>query len=143
MDWRRPAAPTDEERALVARYMDASDRADVQGLAALLHDEVRFAMPPTPGTWVGRDRVVGSWIEGGFGGPDFRDFRTVATSVNLQPAVACYLKPPGDETYRAMAIDVLGSRDGLVDDITTFDAKVFPGLGLAEVFDSADGRDVH
>src|SRR3954469_10721748 len=31
---------------------------DVRGLAALMHEDVRFSMPPTPGVWTGRSTVV-------------------------------------------------------------------------------------
>src|SRR5690348_17738376 len=55
-------------RQLVRRYADAGVAADVAGIAALLRDDVRFAMPPTPGLHVGRDAVVRTWVEDGFEG---------------------------------------------------------------------------
>jgi RNA polymerase sigma-70 factor (ECF subfamily) len=53
-------------RELVRRYTDASVATDVAGLAALLRDDVRCSMPPTPGLYVGRDAVVNDWVESGF-----------------------------------------------------------------------------
>ena len=44
-------------RELVRRYTDASVATDIDGLAALLRDDVRCSMPPTPGLYVGRDAV--------------------------------------------------------------------------------------
>ena len=52
-------------RELVRRFTDASVAKDVDGLAALLRDDVRCSMPPTPGLYVGRDTVVNDWIEDG------------------------------------------------------------------------------
>src|SRR4051812_41582153 len=54
----------EETRALVRRYTDASVATDIEGVAALLRDDVRCSMPPTPGLYVGRDAVVRDWIRG-------------------------------------------------------------------------------
>jgi RNA polymerase sigma-70 factor, ECF subfamily len=50
--------------------------------------------------------------------------------VNRQPAVACYLRRPGEDDYRAMAIDVLRIEEGQVAEIITFPSGVFPAFGL-------------
>jgi hypothetical protein len=55
-------------------------------LAALLRDDVRCSMPPTPGLYVGRDTVLNDWIESGF--ESMTGLRAVLTSANRQPAVA-------------------------------------------------------
>jgi RNA polymerase sigma-70 factor (ECF subfamily) len=129
-EWAPGAEPTAAERELLDRYVELSERADVQGLAALLHEDVRFTMPPQPGTWVGRDRVVGSWVEGGFGEGMFGSMRCVVTRANGQPAVACYVRRPGDDAYTPLAIDVLRIEDGSVKDITTFDGAL---LGMFDL----------
>jgi RNA polymerase sigma-70 factor (TIGR02960 family) len=129
-EWAPGAEPTAAERELLDRYVELSERADAQGLAALLHEDVRFTMPPQPGTWVGRDRVVGSWVEGGFGEGMFGSMRCVVTRANGQPAVACYVRRPGDDTYTPLAIDVLRIEDGAVTDITTFDGAL---LGMFDL----------
>jgi RNA polymerase sigma-70 factor (ECF subfamily) len=56
--------------------------------------------------------------------------RTLATRVNRQPAVANYVKAPGADHYRALALDVLRIEDGAIADITTFDGRLFASLGL-------------
>ena len=56
--------------------------------------------------------------------------RCVLTRSNGQPAVACYVRKPGDDAFRPLAIDVLRLEDGLVADITTFDGGVFARFGL-------------
>ncbi len=130
IEWA-PGTDTDAaQRALVQRYIEASERGDADGLAAVLHEEVRFAMPPQAGVWTGRDTVVGSWVDGGFGTEDFGEMRCRVTSANRQPAVACYLRRPGEARHRALAVDVLRIEEGLVADILTFPAAMFPALAL-------------
>ena len=125
--------PDAEERALVQRYVDASERGDVQAIAQLLSDDVRFSMPPEPGSWTGRDAVVGGWVEGGFGSPSFGDFRCVVTRANRMPAVACYLRKPGESEYRAFAVDVLKIEDGRIAEITAFDIRpMLDAFGLPQ-----------
>ena len=129
-EWAPSAEPTAAERELLDRYVELSERADAHGLAALLHEDVRFTMPPQPGTWVGRDRVVGSWVEGGFGEGMFGSMRCVVTRANGQPAVACYVRRPGDDAYTPLAIDVLRIEEGAVKDITTFDGALLGMFAL-------------
>jgi RNA polymerase sigma-70 factor (ECF subfamily) len=87
-------------------------------------------MPPAPEWWVGRDAVVASWVEGGFGSPSFGELRGVPTRANRQPALAAYVRRPGDSQYRAFAIDVLRVEDGLIADVIAFRPDVFPAFGL-------------
>ncbi|MGE3140484.1 MAG: RNA polymerase subunit sigma-70 [Thermoleophilia bacterium] len=129
-DERAPDAdPTEEERALVARYIAASERDDVEGLAAMMAEDARFSMPET---WVGRDTIVKSWVEGGWGSAEFGRIRCVATRANMQPAVANYLQRPGDDAYRAMAMDILRIEDGVIMDIDTYGPDVFAAFGLPD-----------
>lgn len=109
-----------EEAELLRRYMDATERGDAAGLAALLRDDVRFAMPPEPGVFIGREVVVQAWVEGGFGTADFGDIRSVLTRANRMPAIANYVRMPGAVAYRPIALDVLTIEDGLISDVTTF-----------------------
>ena len=122
--------PTAQERALIARYMEAAERGDVAALADIMHEELRFSMPPEPGVWTGRDNVVGGWVSGGFGSPEFGDLRLRLTYANRQPALANYHRKPGEDVWRALAVDVLRIADGRVIDIVMFDAPVFASLGL-------------
>ena len=128
--WQPGSAVTSAERELLASYLDCSERADVEGLAALLHDDVRFSMPPYPGVWAGRRNVVQGWVDGGLGSESFGRMRCALTRSNGQPAVACYVRKPGDAAYKALAIDVLRLERGLVADIVTFDGSVFERFGL-------------
>ncbi len=129
--WQYATEPTAAERELLARYLECGERADAEGLAALLHEDVRFSMPPAPGVWTGRSTVVQTWIDGGFGAETFGSLRCVPTRANGQPAVAAYVRKPGDTTYEPLALDVLRVRDGFVTEIVTFDGAVLEHFDLA------------
>jgi RNA polymerase sigma-70 factor (TIGR02960 family) len=131
-EWAPDTDATTAERELLDRYVEYSETPDPLALKRLLSEDVRFSMPPTPGVWEGRDTVVGSWIEGGFGSETFGSLRCLVTRANRQPAVACYVRRPGDDGYSAMAIDVLRIVDGAVAEIITFDGSVFGWFGLPE-----------
>jgi RNA polymerase sigma-70 factor, ECF subfamily len=131
VEWRSDADATDEERALLQRYLEANDRGDAAAMIELLREDALFAMPPKPEWWVGREAIVAGWVEGGFGSPSFGDFRSVATRANGQPAAACYLRQPGEPEYRAFALDVLRVEDGAVAEVIAFDLEPFlDALGL-------------
>jgi len=137
--WQHAAEPTAAERELLARYVECSERADADGLAALMHEDVRFSMPPTPGVWTGRSTVVQGWIDGGFGSEAFGSMRCVVTGANGQPAVAGYVRKPGDAVYEPLAIDVLQVQDGVVTEIVTFDRAVFEHFDLPATLSAAVG----
>ena len=87
-------------------------------------------MPPQPGVWQGRDCVVQSWIDGGFGSEAFGSLRCLITRANRQPAVANYVKRPEEAAHLPMALDVLRIQDGALIDIVTFGPEVFPAFDL-------------
>lgn len=127
LDWSAQGRSelSDDERKLVSAYVRAHETLDIDGLAALLRADLRFAMPPQPGVWVGRDATVQGWIDGGFGKGEYVDWTCRVTTANGQPAVAMYLRRPGSAIYEAFALDVLRVEDGLVAEIVTFDGDVF------------------
>jgi RNA polymerase sigma-70 factor (ECF subfamily) len=130
-EWAPGLDPTEAERTLLQRYVDATERGDPDAFVELLREDVRFSMPPEPGTWVGRHTVVNSWVEGGFGAAWFGDFQCVITRANRMPAVACYHRKPGASEYRAFALDVLRIEDGQIAEVTAFSiAPVLEALGL-------------
>jgi RNA polymerase sigma-70 factor (ECF subfamily) len=129
-DWPADVDATAAERELLARYLEHSEQPNPDALKELLSEDVRFSMPPEPGIWEGRDEVVGSWVTGGFGTGMFGSLRCVLTRANRQPAVACYVRRPGDEHYSPLAIDVLRVTDGAVAEIVTFGADVFDRFAL-------------
>jgi RNA polymerase sigma-70 factor (ECF subfamily) len=132
LEWAAGTDPDEAERALLQRYMEATERGDAQAVAAILSDDVRFSMPPEPGLYVGRDVVVGSWVQGGFGAEWFGRFRCMPTRANRQPAVACYLRHPGESDFRLLAIDVLRIENGAIAEIMGFGVEALSAFGLPE-----------
>jgi RNA polymerase sigma-70 factor (ECF subfamily) len=117
---------TAQENALLRRYMAVHEQFDVATWAQLLRNDVRVTMPPEPLCYDGRDTL---WplLERALA---MGDWRLVPTRANRQPAAACYLRRPGDTEYRAYKLDVLRVGDGLIAEITTFGARLFPEFGL-------------
>jgi RNA polymerase sigma-70 factor (ECF subfamily) len=133
VDWAPSARPTEQEQAVLRRYMAAVERADLAAVADLLAEDVRATMPPYPMWYLGRDTVMAtlkaSW--------DPRlphyvgRFQMVATRANGQPAVAAYVRGPGDCVHRAFGIAVLRIEDGRIAEITAFhDPGLFPAFAL-------------
>src|ERR671910_438020 len=135
-DW--PADATAVEQDLLARYVDCTERVDLDGLAALLHEDARFSMPPEPGIWTGKKAVVTCWAEGGFGSDAFGSVRCVTTRANGQPAVAVYVRLPGASEYTALTLEGLRFRDGAVADVVNFDRSIFPHFGLPATLDTVE-----
>jgi RNA polymerase sigma-70 factor, ECF subfamily len=131
LDWTPGTDPSREERELLRRYMDATERGDTVGIVELLREDAFFTMPPEPQWYVGAEAIVESWVQGGFGDDSWGHLRCVLTRANAQPAVACYVKRAGDSEYRPLALDVLRIEDGAVAEITAFPlAPLLKVLGL-------------
>ncbi|GAA4985188.1 RNA polymerase sigma-70 factor (ECF subfamily) [Nonomuraea thailandensis] len=133
LDWRTPATHelSDDERGVVKSYMDAHERNDLDGLTALLRDDLRFAMLPEPDTLVvmAKDAVDG-WVAGGLFQRGYDDWRCIPTTVNLMPAAALYRRIPGDPEHRLYNIAVLHIVGGKIAELTGFDAAGKPWLSL-------------
>ena len=115
-----PQAIGEDEMLLAKRYADATERLDTEALTRLLRDDARFSMPPSPSAYVGNRAIVQACVEGGFGQAPYDDFKCVVTSANRLPAVACYVRQPGDTHYRPFMIDVLRIESGGVAEILAF-----------------------
>jgi RNA polymerase sigma-70 factor (ECF subfamily) len=133
LDWRSPATHelSDDERGVVKSYIDAHERNDLDGLTALLRDDLRFAMLPDPGTVIrGAQDAVDGWVSGGLFQRGHDDWRGITTTVNRMPAAVLYLRAPGDPEYRLFAVAVLHIADGKIAELTGFDATGKPWLEL-------------
>jgi RNA polymerase sigma-70 factor, ECF subfamily len=122
---RRPAWPAglnagEEEKLLLQRYVAATEANDLRALALLMRTDLRSSMPPNPFTCAGLKPSLDAWIEGGFGSESLGEFRCVLTRANHLPAVACYLRAPGESAFKPLALDVLEIEDGKIVEITTF-----------------------
>ncbi len=132
-DGPRPTTDEDalaaEEAALVARYVQAWEAADVDALVALLREDARMTMPPTPSWYLGRE-AIGTFLSSFFGGEAGADTLLVPTRANRQPALAIYSRRSAD-FYRALAVKVLTVDGGKIAAITGFtDTTLFAFFGL-------------
>jgi RNA polymerase sigma-70 factor, ECF subfamily len=137
---RKPAWPAGEdpsvaERELLKKIVDASEKADLDAFASIIRDDAVFRMPPQPDIVVGRDTILKAWVDGGFGSDRFGRLGCILTRANLQPAVANYVRRPGDTAWQALALDVLRIEDGLITEIVTFAGPVFSRFGLPLTMD--------
>ncbi|GAB2610089.1 RNA polymerase subunit sigma-70 [Kribbella endophytica] len=133
------ASPSAGEQALVAKYIAAFEAGDAAGLAALMHEDVRVTMPPYPFWYSGRSRAEQVFAANfAPGGPVNRGaWRFVAVGFNRQPAVAAYLRSPGDDRFRPFAVTVFRVEAGLVAEMTAFEGVDFALLGLPGYLASA------
>lgn len=126
-EWKAPAEVTEEERQVLERYIAAMAGDDLEAMAALLREDVRVAYPQIPIWSESRDTFIETSAEEAPPG----EYRFVATSANLQPAVAIYLKAPDDDRFRIVALEVLTVRDGRITEIVDYDLPdLYPLFGL-------------
>jgi RNA polymerase sigma-70 factor (ECF subfamily) len=119
--------PSDEERALLERFIDAHERYDAAGAIAIAAQDLRITMPPFPYLFEGIE-VIGPLLDRAL---REGEWRLVPTWANRMPTAASYLRKPGDTAFRAFKFDVLRIDGGLVAEITTFGPELFPAFGLA------------
>lgn len=127
------AQPGDQSlHVLLDRYVRAWEAADVAGLIALLREDARFAMPPSPSWYRGRRAVAEVAASRVFAGKG--RWRLVATGANGMPAFGLYQQADAGG-YGAVGIQVLGLERGRIADVTTFmDPRLVARFGLpAEV----------
>ncbi len=125
---REPLTPSDEERALVERYMEAHERGDPSAVVALLREDARLTISPMGLRWEGREAITPDFMEGMTA---LGEFRSVAVRANRHPAVAHYLRRWGDTQFRAFTLVVLDIRGGALFEMTTFARpELFAAFGL-------------
>jgi RNA polymerase sigma-70 factor, ECF subfamily len=119
----------DRLRALVERYIDALERADVDAILALLTEDATWSMPPHA-QWFGGHEAIASFLRDG---PFRVRWRHVPTHANGQPAVGCYAWDAERRAYVAAVLDVLSLRDGRISAVTAFvDPQAFARFGLPD-----------
>ncbi|MGY1846129.1 MULTISPECIES: sigma-70 family RNA polymerase sigma factor [unclassified Blastococcus] len=127
----RPAPRTldDEDRALLARYLDAFERYDIDAFVQLLHEDATQHMPPFEMWLRGRDDI-GTWMLGP--GAGCKGSRLIETSANATPAFAQY-RPAEGGGHVPWGLHVLEIEDGRIAHISSFlnlDCELFAALGL-------------
>jgi RNA polymerase sigma-70 factor, ECF subfamily len=129
------AQPLDKEReALLARYVDAFERYDMDSLTALLHEDASWSMPPYA-LWLQTHLDIRKWCLGP--GIACRGSRLVPTMANGRAAFGQY-KPSPDGGLEPWSLQVVEMSDGKISGITFFldTAKYFPLFGLPSRLDA-------
>jgi RNA polymerase sigma-70 factor (TIGR02960 family) len=121
--------PSAEERVLLERFIDAHERCDAAAAIAIAGQSLRITMPPDLMCFDGLESIA-PLLERAFGEDRDGDWRLVPTRANRMPTAASYLRRPGDTEFRAFKFDVLRIEDGVIVEITTFGAALFPAFGL-------------
>jgi RNA polymerase sigma-70 factor, ECF subfamily len=122
--------PSEETRALLERYMNAWQSADVDALVSLLREDATLAMPPIP-TWLEGPSAIAASLRSmvlpqGSAGL----FKLVATEANGAPAFAAYARDDAG-IYHAHSLHVLDVRGARVAHIMAFvDPSLFAYFAL-------------
>jgi RNA polymerase sigma-70 factor, ECF subfamily len=113
-------------RSVVERYVDAWETRNVDAIVAMLVEDARFAMPPLPRWFRGRDAII-AFITG-TGRPRLRHLPAQA---NGQPAIGWYLWDAERAAYLPASLEVLTLEGPRVREIHAFVfPELFPAFGL-------------
>ena len=126
-----PAPPLGEaDRALLARYVEAFQRYDMEALTALIHEDATQSMPPFDMWLRGRDDILAWWVGPGIGCSGSRVIPTVAA--NGSPAFGQYKPSDTGSGYDPWALQVLEIENGRIAEFTFFlsTGTLFPLFGL-------------
>ncbi|WP_223166990.1 sigma-70 family RNA polymerase sigma factor [Nonomuraea sp. SYSU D8015] len=117
-------ADAEVDESLLARYVSAFERYDVDTLVSLLHEDATSSMPPFTWWLRGREHIRAVLLAAG---PDAHcaGSRLLPTRANGCPAFGQYVK---GEPFALVVLDVAG---GLITGETTYlDPGLFPYFGL-------------
>ncbi|HEV8571468.1 MAG TPA: sigma-70 family RNA polymerase sigma factor [Actinomycetota bacterium] len=121
--------PMDEaQRKLLARYVDAFERYDLDSLTSLLHDDATWSMPPYE-LWLQTHDDIRRWCLGP--GIGCRGSRLIPITANGSPAFGQY-KPSASGGYEPWSLQVLEVSAGRISGISFFldTETLFPLFGL-------------
>jgi RNA polymerase sigma-70 factor (ECF subfamily) len=128
------AAPVDQE--LLARYVEAFERYDIDALTSLIQEDATQSMPPFDLWLRGRDDILAWWFGPGIG---CRGSRVIPTrSANGSPAFGQYKPSETGEGYEPWALQVLELSAGRIVEFTFFldTGTLFPLFGLPARLDA-------
>ena len=115
---------------LLARYVDAFERYDLDALTSLIHEDATQSMPPFDLWLAGRDDIFTWWFGPGKG---CRGSKVVpAVAANGAPAFGQYKPSEGGAGYEPWALQVLEVEEGKIVELTFFldVERLFPRFGL-------------
>jgi RNA polymerase sigma-70 factor (ECF subfamily) len=123
-----PGEVDEAQRALLARYVDAFERYDMDALTSLLREDATWAMPPYE-LWLRTNEDIVAWCLGP--GIGCRGSRLIPTMANGAPAFGQY-KPAPDGSLEPWSLQVLELDGDRLGGIMFFldTARFFPLFGL-------------
>jgi RNA polymerase sigma-70 factor (ECF subfamily) len=121
-----PAAGSPAEEAIVAKFVSAYESADIDGLVALLTDDVFMSMPPMPLEYAGRDAVTRFCAVLFAAG---RRIDLVPTRANGQPAFGSYVTDPAGIRHATGLVTITTAGDRVCA-MSRFETTVLPWFGL-------------
>ena len=118
------------DAALLARYVEAFERYDIDALTSLIHEDATQSMPPFDMWLAGREDILTWWFGPGIGCEGSRVIPTVAA--NGSPAFGQYKPSETGKGHDPWALQVLEIVDGRIVELTFFLATetLFPLFGL-------------
>jgi RNA polymerase sigma-70 factor (ECF subfamily) len=125
-----PSDPMDEaQRALLARYVDAFERYDLESLTSLLHEDATLSMPPYE-LWLRGHPDIRRWLLGS--GAACRGSRMLPTTANGTPAFGQYRPSDAGGGHEPFALQVIEVSAGRIIGLNSFldTARLFPLFGL-------------
>jgi len=125
-----PRRLDEPDQELLARYVEAFERYDMEALTSLIHEDATQSMPPYSLWLRGRDDILRWWFGPGIG---CRGSRVIpADTANCSPAFGQYKPSPTGVGYEPWALQVLEIEHGRVVEFTFFlgTETLFPLFGL-------------
>jgi RNA polymerase sigma-70 factor (ECF subfamily) len=131
-----PPAVDAADADLLARYVDAFERYDMDALTSVIHEDATQSMPPYDLWLRGRDDVFAWWFGPGNGCRGSRVLPTV--SANGSPAFGQYKPSETGAGFDPWALQVLEIENGRIVELTFFleTDTVFPQFGLPPRLDA-------
>jgi RNA polymerase sigma-70 factor (TIGR02960 family) len=126
-----PAAHSPAEQEILGRLVRAYEDSDVNGIVALMTDDVWIRMPPVPLEYQGRELARRFFSTIAF--RQGRRYRFVPTRANRQPAYGVYLCDPLTHVQHAFGLFVITLSGDQISAITRFDPGVFARFGLPRI----------
>lgn len=132
-----PLPESRAEQELLGRLVDAFETRDVNGMIALMTEDVWLRMPPLPFEYQGRDYAHRFFATVAF--RHGRHERLVPTRANGQPAFGVYLRDAASGVAHASGLFVITLAGDRISAITRFLAASVPRFDLPITLDDTSG----
>ncbi len=134
---RAPLPRSERERALLARFAEAFENGDVEGIVELLTDDALLTMPPQPLEYQGH-AAIAAFLADRLGTHTGRRVRLVPTRANCQPAFGHYIDDAHAPISRFFGVLVLTLEGDQIAAVTRFgDSALLSRFGLPRTLPQA------